>query len=104
LLHYKLGRRLGRFRRFRGCQCWRCLGDGRAGNHADLLAPIGHLLEFHLTLRYSVQGVVFTDAHVGARMDVRPALPDDDVPGSNPFAALFLNTQALGIAVATVSA
>lgn len=71
---------------------------------ADVFASFGFGLVFDLAVNFAENGMVFAHTDVVAGMELGSALADDDVTCYDSFAAVFFNTQELGIAVTTVSA
>lgn len=51
-------------------------------------------VELHLAFAGCEDGVVFTNAHVGARPHLGTALTHDDVARNDDFATVFLYTKA----------
>ena len=49
------------------------------------------------------QGIVFADAYVRARMEVRTTLANDDVAGFNDDAVMAFYTKAFGFAITAVT-
>ena len=56
----------------------------------------------HSTINRGKERIVATLFDIGSWMDSRAALPDDYRAGVNLLSAITLNTQTLGIAIATV--
>ena len=59
--------------------------------------------EFNGAGRKCEQRVVFAAADIGARVEVRSALADDDLAGADNLTAETLDAQTLRVAVASVS-
>src|SRR2546423_14205745 len=60
-------------------------------------------IELDEAVLQGVEGVVLADADVDARLEARPALPDQDRPGGDLLAAELLHAQTLRLAVAAVA-
>src|SRR5690349_3156121 len=68
------------------------------------VGPAEHgLAELHLTLDQGEQGVVLADADIGAGMELRAALTDDDVAGDDALTTELLDAKTTAGAIATVA-
>src|SRR5215217_7302990 len=72
------------------------------GHDADDLAP-PPLSEQDGAVRQGEQRVVATAADQIARVELRPALPDEDLTGTDDLPAEALDAEPLGLGVATVA-
>src|SRR4051812_34988102 len=83
--------------------------DGGVGRCSGVCGDVDHptpapTTELHRAGRECEQRVVATPADVLARVEVRPALTDQDLAGVDLLAAEPLHTQALRVGVAPVPA
>ena len=70
--------------------------------NADALAILAHTLEPHDAIRQSEQGVIGTDAHVRAGMDMGATLTDQNVAGQHELTVGTLHAEALGLGITAV--
>jgi len=71
--------------------------------YADLLVAEMLDLEANDAVDLGKEGIVFADAHVGAGVEVRAALPNEDVARQNELAVGAFGPKTLGLAVASVT-
>ncbi len=65
--------------------------------------PTALLFEFNNSSCDCIERIIPGHSYVGAWMKASAALSDQDIAGSDVFAAVLLNTKALGLAIAPVS-
>lgn len=62
-----------------------------------------HIVNDH-TIDDGEDGIILTDSYTQTGLDVRPTLANQDVTGENKLTCITLDTQSLGIAIATIAA
>ena len=77
-------------------------GSSSGGINGALLALSAHPLKLHLAIHQGEEGIVATDAHIGAGMDMGTALPDQDVAGQDVLAIGPFYAEAFGLGIAAV--
>jgi len=80
-----------------------CSGGSRSFGHGDVDAP-AFLVEVHATFDECENRVVASQTHIPAGTPLGAALPNDDIPRNDRFAAKLLNAQPLSPRIATVPA
>src|SRR5438552_4591584 len=76
--------------------------SGRLGEDTDE-ARVPPPLELHVAVDVREEGVVVAAADVEARLEPRPALPDENAAAGHELAAEALDPEHLGIRIATVA-
>src|SRR6185436_3316632 len=74
-----------------------------SGGDADESAGVALVFEIHNTGDLGEQRVVFADADIQTRLELRASLPDKNRAAADELAAEALHAQSLRIAVASVS-
>jgi hypothetical protein len=85
------------------CSTVVCSGGSRSFGYGDIHAP-AFLIEVHATFDERENRVVASQAHIPPRPPLGAALPNDNIPRNDRFAAKFLNAQPLSPRIATVPA
>ena len=76
---------------------------GFSGMNADFAVPATFALEGNFAVDFGVEGIVIAAPDVGARVEMRTALTNQNTSGGNESASLFLDAEAFGFAVAPVA-
>ena len=73
------------------------------GVNADALAAAVLRLEAQNAVNLCEQGIILTDANVGAGMEMSAALPDEDIARKHELTVRTLRSEPLGLAFTTVT-
>lgn len=76
---------------------------GRGCFYGDDVNSALSLFKRNSSVGQSEQSPIAPDADVRSGVEARSSLPDDNTAGGDPFAAEFLDSQPLAVAVATVA-
>jgi len=73
------------------------------GINAYPFSILAKSLVFNNPVHHGEQGIITTEANIGARMDLGAQLTNQDIPGPNHLTAKTLYTTSLARAISTVS-
>jgi hypothetical protein len=71
--------------------------------HTDSLALFVQAIELYHTIDFGENRIVAAHPDVLSRMNARPELPDNDIPGTHALAAEHLDSPSLSLAVPPVA-
>jgi hypothetical protein len=71
--------------------------------HAHPLLGLSEALEFHHTIDQCEERIVTPNPDVVSRVDLRPALPNEDAARGDKLSTKALHAQTLGVAVTTIA-
>ena len=81
-------------RPFPGLFCYRI--------YAYLSLVSSYTFESHTAVRQSEKSIIFADAYIRARMQMRASLANQNVAGQNELTVSTLGAKALGLGITTV--